>query len=54
MMMPRVPAVAVTAPAMARPADWPVKKQNANAATAAPRCSGAICVALVCRVLCIM
>ena len=45
---------AKAAPASAKPADWPMKKQNANADTAAPRRSGAIWVALVCRVLCNM
>ncbi len=49
-----VPADVSSDPHKATPDDWPKKKHEANAATAAPRRSGAICVALICSVLCIM
>ena len=49
-----VPAEVSSEPDKATPEDWPKKKQEAKAATAAPRRSGAICVALICSVLCII
>ncbi len=41
-------------PASATPTDCPRKKIDAKSATAVPRRVGAICVALVCSVLCSM
>ncbi len=40
--------------ASATPVDCPRKNDDANSATAVPRVSGAICVALICSVLCSM
>ena len=49
-----VPAPSTTSPPSQAPRPWPMKKQLAKVETARPRASGAIWVALVCRVLCSM
>ena len=49
-----VPRWSAMMPAMPTPSDWPRKKHEAKADTAAPRRSGAIWVALICSVLCSM
>ena len=48
------PARSTTGAASATPALWPRNNAEENPATAVPRASGSICVALVCSVLCSM
>ena len=49
-----VPHASTTMAASHTPADCPENRKNANSETPAPRASGAICVALTCKVLCSM